>query len=176
MNGRMKKFLVLLLALLRVFISFTPSVAQIGTVVRVRPTLITMQPGDTETIEIWVDDVVALYGFAVEIHFDPAKLSAGSTELGEFLELGMIAKNEIDNVNGIIEFDMAQFGSEISSKSGSGVLLRFDITMLEALSKTDIMIHSILLTDRDSFEIPCDVEDGIVRMSQYDVFLPLAVR
>ncbi len=176
MNGIMKKLLLLLYVLMALVLTCpTPALAQTGTVVRVSPSLINLQPGDTATVEIWVDDVEALYGFAVEIHFDPAKLSAGSTALGDFLDEGWTAFDSVDIVNGIIQYDMVQVNPS-EPKSGSGVLMTFTITLLESVSETNLTIDSILLTDRNGTEIPCGVENGVVRMYENAVFLPLVMR
>ncbi len=66
-----------------------PAAAQTSAVVRVSPALVELEAGQSATIEIWVDDVVALYGFELEVQYNPAKISAASTALGDFLEAGL---------------------------------------------------------------------------------------
>ena len=63
--------------------------SQSDTVVRVSPAEVTLPPGKSQTIEIWVDDVEDLVGFAIEIHFDPAYLLVDPLGLqpGSFLDV-----------------------------------------------------------------------------------------
>ncbi len=178
----MKRFFRFLLFLLVLAMSMgisQPVVSQTETVVRVSPALVYLEGGQTTTIEIWVDEVIDLFGFAVEIHFDPSKIIAASTTLGGFLEPGMTVIDKIDNINGIIKYEMSQLGQETPSKTGSGVLLTFEITLIEETYETPLVIDSILLTDRNGVEIPCDVEHGKVRTPglspEYAVFLPLVL-
>jgi hypothetical protein len=178
----MKKLLLLLSVLLVTLTTLgqlSPVTAQTVPVVRVSPALVELEAGQSATIEIWVDDVAALFGFELEVRYNPAKISAASTTLGGFLEPGLTPVNTIDNVNGVLRYDMVQIGTGTTSKSGSGVLIRFEITLLEATSATPLVISSILLTDRDGFEIPCDTENGVVLTPGvspvYTVYLPLVV-
>ena len=155
-------------------------VSQSDPVVWVSPSLVYLESGESATIEIRVKDVTALFGFALEVHFDPAKILAGSTALGDFLEPGLKPIDHVDNDNGIIQYEMTQIGTETTSKSGSGVLMVFEITLLEAVSETGLVIDSILLTDRNGIEIPCDLEHGKIMTPgfspEYSVFLPLVLR
>jgi hypothetical protein len=179
-NLSMKRIMSLILLL--IFAGFSlgmtsVSASQPETVVRVSPSLVMLNPGESTTIEIWVDDVIDLFGFAVEIHYDHNIISANSLTLGDFLEPGMTIRDEIDHENGIIWYDMTQWGQSTEPKSGSGVLFRFEITLLEATSRSELTIISALLTTRDGFDIPCRVEKGFVSTPgmgpAYTVYLPL---
>jgi hypothetical protein len=145
--------------------------------VRVSPAQVTLQPGDRATIEIRVDAVEALFAFEADIHFDPDLISAEDLTLGSFLEPGWEPINLIDNDSGIIQYHMSQSGMDTPSKSGSGVLFSFEITLLGATAGSDIEIEHILLSDRDGFEIPCEVLHGTVKSPgsgpEFSVFLPL---
>jgi hypothetical protein len=172
---------ILILTALWLSLGFSaPAVAKPAAVVRVHPATVMLNPGESTTIEIWVDDVVELFGFEIEVRFDPKKISASSLALGEFLEPGLNLINAIDNENGFINYEMAQLGQEVESKSGSGVLIRFEVTLLEAINKTTLELSSVLLTDRDSFEIDYSVEDGFIRTPgmgpEFMVYLPLIVK
>ena len=149
------------------------------TVVRVNPSLIYLNPGQTAMVEILVDNVTDLYGFSVEIHFDPAKLTAGSLALGDFLEPGWPLLKSVDNVNGIVKYDMTQYRPS-EPKTGSGVLVVFEIKLHEAVSETSLLIDSVLLTDRNGNLIPSDVAHGKVstpgESPEFSVFLPLVLR
>ncbi len=176
----MKRLCSLLLALLVIFLAFFSTqwvYSQDATRVRVFPAQVTLQPGRSAAIEIWVDDVEALFAFEADIHFDPDLLSAKDLTLGSFLEPGQEAINLIDNDNGIIQYHMTQWGQNVASKSGSGVLFSFEITLLDATAGSDIDIEHILLSDRDSFEIPCEVQHGMVKSPgsgpEFSVYLPL---
>ena len=177
----MKKLLPLLSVLLVTLTTFgqlSPVTAQTGTVVRVSPALVELETGHSATIEIWVDDVAALYGFELEVQYNPAKLSAASTALGGFLEPDWIVINTIDNDNGVLRYDMTQKNPS-EAKSGSGVLISFEITLLAETGETPLVISHILLTDRDGFEIPSIAQNGEVvtpgYSPAYSVFLPLII-
>lgn len=173
------RFLVLVLISALGMGIYQPAVSQAGPVVRVSPSLVYLQEGQTTSIEIWVDDVIDLFGFAVEIRFDPSKISAASTALGGFLEPGLMAEDEIDNSEGVIKYGMVQCGQETPAKSGSGILLSFEITLTEEVSETSLVIDSIVLTDRNGTEILCNVEHGKVRSPGlspgFEIFLPLVL-
>lgn len=154
--------------------------SQTGILVSVSPALVLLESGESAAIEIWVENVTALFGFEVDVQFDPQKISVSSLALGEFLEAGWIVKSVFDNENGSIEFDMTQTGTETESKSGSGVLISFDILLKEEVAETNLSITSVLLTDRNGIEIPTGVQNGLVRTpSVYDVlkrvYLPLVL-
>jgi hypothetical protein len=180
LEGKMKALFrttLLLLVLLSSLGRPAHASAQTGTVVRVNPALVFLQAGQSATVEIRVENVEQLFGFAIDVHFDPSKISAASTTLGDFLEPGWTVENIIDNNNGFLKYAMAQIGAETPSKSGSGVLLTFEITLLKDVTETEIRIDDIVLTDRDSFKINCEVEDGLVKTPGYRelTFLPLVL-
>lgn len=176
----MKRLCSLPLSLLVIFLAFFTTrwvYSQADTRVRVSPAQVTLQPGKSAAIEIWVDDVDALFAFEADIHFDPGLISAKDLTPGGFLEPGQEAINLIDNDNGSIQYHMTQWGQNVTSKSGSGVLFSFEITLLDATAGSDIEIEHILLSDRDSFEIPCVVQHGVVISPgsgpEFSVYLPL---
>ncbi len=176
----MKRLCLLLLALLVIFLAFFSTqwaYSQADTRVRVSPAQVTLQPGKSTTIEIWVDDVEALFAFAADIHFDPGLISAKDLTPGGFLEPDREIIKEIDPDNGIIQYHMSQWGQSTPSKSGSGVLFSFEITLLDATAGSDIKIEHILLSDRNGIEIPCEAQHGVVKSPgsgpEFLGFLPL---
>ena len=66
-------------------------------------------------------------------------------------------------------------GGQNGIKEIGGVLFSFEITL--APPGSDIDIEHILLSDRDSFEIPCEVQHGMVKSPgsgpEFSVYLPL---
>jgi len=176
----MKRLCSFLLALLVIFLAFFSTqwaYSQAGTQVRVFPAQVTLQPGESATIEIWVDDVEELFAFAADITFDPDLISAKDLTLGGFLEPGQEVINSIDPDNGSIQYHMTQWGESTPSKSGSGVLFSFEITLLDATAGSDIKIELIVLSDRNGVDIPCEVQHGVVKSPGsglgFLVFLPL---
>ena len=179
----MKRFTGVIILLLAgwLLLGLPSSVAsQGGTVVRVYPAEVTLEPGESETIEIWVDNVVGLFGFEMEVHFDPDVISADLLTLANFLDEGWIVIDQIDNENGIIIFHMTQAGIEVESKTGSGVLFQFRITLLEAVAESELSIEHVLLTDRIGVEIPCGVQNAVIRTPgtgpDFSVYLPIILR
>jgi hypothetical protein len=168
-------FLILLLALAIP----NPAASQTETVatVRISPPVVALAPGEGATIEVWVDDVESLFAFDLEIIFDPDYLLVKDANLdevdiqvhqGDFLETQagkyQIVKNQADNQLGTIKFEMTQWGQETPSKSGSGILIYFEIRAKERLVATALEISSVLLSDRDGIEIGSTVEQGTVRI------------
>lgn len=159
---------------------------QRATVVRVSPAEVTLLPGESQTVEILVDDVGGLYGFALEISFDPAALTVpdSSLEQGGFLstDQNIIFINQVDNDRGLIEFVMTQKRDPITDpfplpRDGSGALIRFQILAKNHPGESNLNASHVLLSDRDGVEIPAEKEDGVVHITsegdQFFVYLPL---
>jgi len=189
----MKQFMLILgglLVLLLAVASPVRALARTDTVVRIEPTDVYLTPEETVKIEVWVDDVNSLFAFEIEIVFDSDYLFVKDANLdvdgvqvhqGDFLETQegkyVVVVNRVDNQLGIIQFDMFQLGNETPSKSGSGILISFEITAKEQPAETTLEISSVLLSDRNGIEILRTIEHGTVTIESgkapFTNFLPL---
>lgn len=158
-----------------------PAASQTGTVVRVHPAQVTLNPGESAVIEIWVDEVTDLVAFSVQINFDPSRLSADSLQHGPFLDIAFQEPtNGINNGLGTIRYGNAQ-GPSSQPKSGSGVLFSFQITAKAISGETSLSITTADLVDEDILLIPCQVANGTVKVTGDDgngflVYLPLIIK
>lgn len=161
--------------------------SQSATVVRVSPADVTLLPGESQTIEVWVDDVEALWGFQIDIQFDPAIIEVSNLTKGSMLSTingeFEIVISDIDSDLGTIAFHMYQKRVDDQTplpRDGSGVLFLFTIRAKDQLGETALTFDEITLSDRDSFEIPCSTQDGTVTITNEvtgsTVYLPLVMR
>lgn len=182
----MKRLCSLLLSLL-VFLSlssFNPSqqvFSQAGTVVKVSPALVNLQPGQSTTIEILIDNVVDLRGFEVDIHFDQSRMYVppGSLLAGSFLGSGLNSpSNGVNNDTGTITFGKAIIGDDV--RSGSGALFTFQVQAKANAGDGFLTIVTADLVNAAYGEIPHSLQHGTVVISgeggTFQVFLPLIFR
>jgi len=165
----------LLLALFFICSQTMPAIGQSQTMVSVNPVLITLDPGQTGTIDIVVNlgEEDLLRAFSVEIHFNPARLSADNLQQGDFLNIMFPEPtNGIDNDAGVICFGGAQ-GPE-SPTAGSGTLFSFDIQAKDVPGMTNLEIEEAELVDDEYFIIDTALQNGTVHITG-DVNLTIAV-
>lgn len=119
----------LVLAVLGLLIGASPVAAE-STVVRFDPATANLSVGQTVAINVQIDNVTGLAGDEVNISYNPAVLDvqdADSTKagvqvaLGTFLKPDFVARNDVDSVQGRINFAAVQ-QSPTPPVSGSGVL------------------------------------------------------
>jgi len=182
----MKRLCPLLLSLL-VFLtlsSFNPSqevFSQGGTVVKVSPALVNLEPGQSATIEILIDNVVDLRAFEVDIVFDQSRMYVPPSSLsaGSFLGSGLnVPDNGVDNDTGTITFGKAIIGDDV--QSGSGAIFTFQVQAKANAGDGLITIVSAVLVNAAYGEIPHSLQHGTVVISgeggSFQVFLPLILR
>ncbi len=154
----------------------TPIPSQGSVSVSVKPHETALAPFVFQTIEVWVNDVENLVAFEVELHYDPQLINVSSLALGDFLIAGLPAPtNGIDTDQGIIHYGMAQI-SGADPKSGKGCLFTFDIQARRSFTNnTDITLYRAELVDHNYFLIPTTLQNGLVNMNSFELFLPLIV-
>ena len=133
------------------------------TIVNVNPMTTSVQPGDSFSVDIWVENVTDLYGFDVTLNFNPAYLSVESLELGSFLSSGL-GGDDFNNTTGIINFYNTQI-SPAGPKSGSGILftVNFAAKTTEATMPLDLDESFSELVEYDTYQlIPFTAQDGSV--------------
>lgn len=122
---------------------------------------VTAAPGAVVEVPVQVEDAAALYAIDIEIHFDPAVVTAEDADpanpgiqlgIAGFLEPGLVLYNEVDNQQGIAHFVMTQVNPS-EPKNGSGILL---VMYLKALKtgQSEITVSKLQISDRSGNEIP----------------------
>jgi len=165
----------------------TPLEPDSTAVVRIAPAAVSLNPGQSRTIEVWVDDVEALWGFQIDIQFDPAIIEVSNLTKGSMLSTingeFEIVISDIDSDLGTIAFHMYQKRVDDQTplpRDESGVLFLFTIRAKDQLGETALTFDEITLSDRDSFEIPSSTQDGTVTVTDEaigsTVYLPLVMR
>jgi len=130
-----------------------PAVAQ-GTRVWLDPATLELSPGDTGTLDIWVEDVAQLAGVEVHLTFDPVLLEVVDADPsmegaqishGDFLSPDYVVQNVADPATGTIDYAIACMPVD-KAVSGSGVLAHVAFSTL-AEGETQVTIRSVLLGD-----------------------------
>ena len=108
----------------------------IDPLVRIAPQTYTGDAGDVVAVEVWVDDVVDLYGADIQIAFTPGALEVLDanpslpgvqvTVRSDFLQPDLLLHREADNLAGVIWYAAAQM-YPTEPVSGSGVLFEFEM-------------------------------------------------
>lgn len=130
----------------------------------------------THQIQVMVENVVDLTAYHLEISFDPDVVEVLEVVNGEFLaepddvDYFYEPSNDIDNVNGLISFGMAQQGvetePEVEPQSGSGSLIVITLQALVPNASTIFHIDatmSNLVEWPSAFEIDFTTTDGLVQ-------------
>lgn len=152
--------------------------AQLSTVVKIDPDFILVDPGDTFSVGVVVENVQELYAFDIIVQFDPDVLAASQLTLGSFLAEGWTLIQAIDNVAGTVQFAMTQINPE-PAKTGSGTLFTIDFTALD-LGESDLEFLRSDLSDNVDFQlIGNQPMDGFVQIGpakdDFDLFIPLFI-
>jgi len=148
------------------------------TIVRVNPLTTNVQPGDSFSVDIRVENVTDLYGFDVTLHFNPAYLQVDSLALGSFLSSGF-GGHDFKNTTGIINYYNTQM-SPAGPKSGSGTLFTVNFTAKTTEATTPLDVDETItdLVEYDTYQLmPYTAQDGSVVIgtgsTNYLFYLPL---
>jgi hypothetical protein len=112
-----------------------------ATVVRISPSTTTVSVGQVFTVELWVDNVVDLYGADIQLAFTPGAFQVVDADPGsagvqitvryDFLNPGSVLQRSANNSAGTISYVATQMNPE-PPVSGSGVLFEFQFKALFA--------------------------------------------
>jgi hypothetical protein len=129
--------------------------------------------GDTVTVEVRVEGINDLYGAALEISFDPSLLEVvdadGSTtgvEIGEGScpAPDFVVQNSVDNVAGIINYDVISL-NPTPPCNGGGLVAQITFRALAAGS-SPVHFNSQLLSNTNAEAINVATEDGAIEVSE----------
>ncbi len=132
-----------------------------------------LQVGETVEMVVEVAEVQGLYGFDLQLVFDPQILEVVDADhardgvqvqQGDFLDMGFIARNETDNQSGRIWFVMTQLNPS-EAKSGTGALIVLQFRSRQSPGETLVEITHIQLANRDGVEIPAKVQPARVEVT-----------
>ena len=157
-----------------------------GPVVRCEPVSITGLANGVVTADVYIQDVVALYGADVQLSFDasivqvldenPNTSGIQIQPLASFLQPGFVILNAADNVAGTIRYAATQLNPTLPA-TGSGSLLRFRFQPLRSGTFTmEFLRHD--LADRNGQTITNTVVSCPVTISDAAtmLYLPLIMR
>ena len=136
------------------------------------PATLALAPGDVETLEIRLENVVRLAGAEVHLTFDPALLevvdadpSTGGTQIahGDFLSPDFVVQNVADPASGTVDYAIACMLDKAAS--GGGVLARITFRTV-AEGETLITISGALLADAEGRPIEVDTGSSVAVISR----------
>ena len=158
--------IVLVLALLA---SLTPvaGLADTSATLRFAPQPLMVEAGATFTVDVWVDDVVALYGAQVYIDFEPLLLEVTNVAYGPLLSPGSFSSLTWNNNVGQVNIQIAQMAPS-APVSGSGSLAEIKFRGKAAGSSPlrfvdrSLALRTLLTTAEIPGEITTVKQDGQV--------------
>jgi hypothetical protein len=148
-------------------------VAAAGPTVALVPTPLEIPVGQTVPLDVNITDVQGLYGFEMELSFDPAVVEVvdadparEGTQLlpGDFLSLDLLVRNQADNVAGTAEYVLTQINPS-QAKSGSGKLLTLYLKGKAAGQNSVIEIVKAQFASRDGERIEAILTNGQARVT-----------
>lgn len=143
--------------------------------VRVLPATQVVSVGNGAEVSIQIVEVSDLFGFQLDLSYDPLILEYASWEPGAFLGAGYwIPPNT--SIPGIIKDMAAARTTPGVSVSGTGTLVTFTLrTITEGSS--EIGIENLKLADSEANKISFNTQDGGVKVGEgFLVFLPFLIK
>ena len=154
-----------------------------------RPAQAELQPGQTLTAEVWLENAPAIYGFEVHITFDPAVLEVVDADPaapgiqilpGDFIspsQQSFTIRNQADNVTGTLEYAITLM-NPAPPVSGTGRLFNIAFRAIAggtaAVSITD---RSLLGTRTGETIAPIRQDFQVtIRQWRFRVFMPNIMR
>jgi hypothetical protein len=132
-------------------------------VVSIQPSVSTIAPGDSLTLDVDIADVTDLFAFQFDLGFDPTALAAAGVTEGDFLPAGgttLFIPGAIDDAAGSIAATAdALFGTSVVT--GSGALARVALNAL-ASGTSPITLSNVILLDSSLNDIPFTLSSGTV--------------
>jgi hypothetical protein len=169
-------FLFLSVFALASMLSVAPEAFAQGTpvVVRVAPATAQVAVGQTVDLAIEVVNVTNMYGFDIDLSFDPSAVEVVDADpnstgvqvsLGTFMDSGFAIINQADNVAGSLRFAMTQLNPS-TAKSGTGNLLVVRFTGKLVNKTSEIKVNSIQIAQMNGAKIPTSPVSGQIQVVQ----------
>jgi general secretion pathway protein D len=125
---------------------------------------LTVTQGDSFAAAVNISGVTDLYGFQLDMNFDPTVLQLTDVMEGTFLPSGgntFFIPGTIDNVAGSAAFNADSLLTAISGVNGGGTLLQFDFTGT-GVGTSFLNLGNVLLLDSSGNEIASSLTGGSV--------------
>ncbi|MBK8986881.1 MAG: hypothetical protein IPM39_12535 [Chloroflexi bacterium] len=128
--------------------------------------------GETIAVEVWVEDVVDLYGVDIRLAFDATRLQVLDadpnlpgvqvTPRSDILSPDFVIRREADNVAGTVWYAATQINPSPPA-SGSGALFSFTfMTIAEGL--TNVTVTTYQLADANGLSIPAQASGAVYQI------------
>lgn len=156
--------------------------SQSGTVLKVAPSALKLNVGETATFDLTIEQVEGLYGIEVYLKFDPKALEivdADPDKEGVQLQAGMlpapdfVVLNEVDNVAGTADYAVIQLPPNQPGQ-GDGIVASITVRAKEA-SNTQIRIDRFTLADTAGKSIKAMSQHSQVQVGGDPAWLLVAV-
>jgi Cohesin domain len=124
----------------------------------------TVSQGESFAADLNISGVTDLYGFQLDLSFDPTLLQATDVLEGSFLPSGgdtFFIPGTIDNNAGSVAFNADTLLSAISGVNGGGTLLQFDF-IATGVGTSFLNSGNVLLLDSSGNEIARSITNGSV--------------
>jgi VCBS repeat-containing protein len=153
-----------------------PALADTATSVTISPSPATINPGETVTVSVIVNNVTNLYGADIRLSFDPAKLEVVDADPlhsgiqvtdGNFLTDLFVIFKEADNTAGTIKYVTTQV-NPTPEQSGSGVLFYINLRRKSG-GTTTLQFTQVDLATRAGQSIEATSQDGTVILTDTPV-------
>lgn len=162
-----------LLPLVGVYAGSPKNVAQLV----VQPPTGSYQVGETIDVEVWVEDVVDLYGVDIRLAFDPTRLQVLDanpaipgvqvTPRADLISPDFIIKREANNMAGTVWYAATQINPRPPA-SGSGAVFSFQFQALSA-GVTAVEVTNDQLVDVNGNMIPVSVSEATYQIGSPDL-------
>jgi hypothetical protein len=162
--------IVATLLLLTAIQATSPSFAT-GTepVIRVEPsTYIASSAGETFSINVTVTDAEDVNNWQISLLFAPSLLVVSDHEFGDFMRNAGIPTLQTFGDSSLIGHVYAAEAAAFDVVSGSGVLLRLNLTVLDS-GYSSLHLYDTTLMDVNFGEIPHTTEDGMFILTSHPV-------
>lgn len=130
-TNKLFRFFIVVVTILMVFSGVKTSEvkAQSGTTLSILPSNPTVCLNDEVTLQVWVNNVVDMYGMDLYLSFETGDIEVLEISQGPFLDPGWVFFNEYNNATGTIHYTMTQLNPS-TPKDNSGVLLNIRVRVL----------------------------------------------
>jgi hypothetical protein len=153
-----------------------------GTVVRIAPAARTVAVGGSFKVEIWVDNVIDLYGADIKLAFDPTafEVVGGAITLRyDLLQPELVVGNQVNNSAGTIWYAATQL-NPTPPASGSGALFEFQLRAKRpGVFPLNFTNHQLAAIGAEP--IPHTIQEALYTVEgepgdDYRIYLPLIMR
>lgn len=168
MSAWLRAGIIIISLLLSMYFTLT-SFAQTQTLVRLDPSQTKLDSGDTNLIQVRIDNAEELFGYEIHLEFDPnlvqivdndQEASGVQVQHGDVfnVEESFLVTNEVDNQAGTIVYAITQL-APAEAISGDGILLSLEVKATSP-GASELRLSSVILASTEGTSLPFESEDG----------------